>query len=71
MVSEERPSPYCVSLLLQYYNVWLSLLGFILCVAIMFLISWVTSLITFIVVFALYLLVVYRKPGKVNSISTY
>jgi solute carrier family 12 sodium/potassium/chloride transporter 2 len=46
--------------------VWLSLIGFIVCVAIMFLISWVTSLITFIVVFALYLLVVYRKPGKVN-----
>lgn len=59
----------------KYYNVWLSLLGFILCVAIMFLISWVTSLITFIVVFALYLLVVYRNPdvnwGSSTQAQTY
>ena len=62
---------WCFSLLLQYYNLWLSLFGFIMCVAIMFLISWVMSLITFIVFFALYLLVVYRKPGNVNLISHY
>ncbi|PNF24775.1 Bumetanide-sensitive sodium-(potassium)-chloride cotransporter [Cryptotermes secundus] len=59
----------------KYYNVWLSLFGFILCVAIMFLISWVTSLITFFVVFALYLLVVYRKPdvnwGSSTQAQTY
>lgn len=41
---------------------WLSLFGFVLCVAIMFLIHWVSSLITFIVILALYLVVVYRKP---------
>ncbi|XP_012533277.1 bumetanide-sensitive sodium-(potassium)-chloride cotransporter isoform X3 [Monomorium pharaonis] len=46
----------------KYYNTWLSLLGFILCVAIMFLIDWVTSLVTFVIIFALYLIVVYRKP---------
>ncbi|XP_066583360.1 bumetanide-sensitive sodium-(potassium)-chloride cotransporter isoform X2 [Prorops nasuta] len=47
----------------KYYNTWLSLMGFILCVAIMFLIDWVTSLVTFVIIFALYLIVVYRKPG--------
>ncbi|KAL0108378.1 hypothetical protein PUN28_015133 [Cardiocondyla obscurior] len=46
----------------KYYNTWISLMGFILCVAIMFLIDWVTSLVTFVIIFALYLIVVYRKP---------
>lgn len=44
---------------------WLSLLGAILCVAVMFLISWGTALLTFSVVVALYLIVSYRKPGTV------
>lgn len=55
-----------ITISFQYYNMWLSLLGFILCVGIMFLIDWVTSLITLIVIFALYLVVVYRKPGKLK-----
>lgn len=59
----------------QYYNVWLSLFGFVLCVAIMFLIHWVSSLITFIVILALYLVVVYRKPdvnwGSTTQAQTY
>lgn len=59
----------------QYYNTWLSLLGFILCVAIMFLIDWTTSLITFVIIFALYLIVVYRKPdvnwGSSTQAQTY
>lgn len=59
----------------QYYNVWLSLLGFVLCVTIMFLIDWISSLITFIVIFALYLIVVYRKPdvnwGSSTQAQTY
>ncbi|EDW40322.1 GL24962 [Drosophila persimilis] len=46
----------------KYYNMWLSLLGSILCVAVMFLISWATALITFSVEPALYLIVAYRKP---------
>lgn len=54
---------------LQYYNVWLSLFGFVLCVAIMFLIDWTSSLITFIIILALYLVVMYRKPD-VNWGST-
>nr|CAD7591528.1 unnamed protein product [Timema genevievae] len=59
----------------KYYNTWLSLVGFILCVSIMFMIDWVTSLITFIIIFALYLLVVYRKPdvnwGSSTQAQTY
>lgn len=48
----------------QYYNMWLSLAGAILCVMVMFLISWWTALLTFAVVLALYLIVSIRKPGK-------
>ncbi|XP_045775420.1 bumetanide-sensitive sodium-(potassium)-chloride cotransporter-like [Maniola jurtina] len=46
----------------RFYNVWLSLVGFLLCVAIMLLISWQTSLVTFAIFFTLYLIVHYRKP---------
>ncbi|XP_049872185.1 bumetanide-sensitive sodium-(potassium)-chloride cotransporter [Pectinophora gossypiella] len=46
----------------RYYNVWLSLAGFLMCVAIMLLISWVMSLVTFAIFFTLYLIVHYRKP---------
>lgn len=42
---------------------WLSLAGAILCVGVMFLISWWTALLTLAVVLALYLIVAYRKPG--------
>lgn len=50
--------------LFQYYNMWLSLAGAILCVAVMFLISWGTALVTFFLVMALYLLVSHKKPGN-------
>ncbi|CAD6995861.1 unnamed protein product [Ceratitis capitata] len=46
----------------KYYNTWLSLFGFVLCIAIMFLIDWKSSLITLVIIFALYLIVMYRKP---------
>ncbi|XP_043865904.1 bumetanide-sensitive sodium-(potassium)-chloride cotransporter isoform X5 [Drosophila mojavensis] len=59
----------------KYYNMWLSLLGSILCVAVMFLISWATALITFCAVLALYLIVAYRKPdvnwGSTTQAQTY
>ncbi|XP_012268643.1 bumetanide-sensitive sodium-(potassium)-chloride cotransporter isoform X2 [Athalia rosae] len=59
----------------KYYNTWLSLAGFILCVAIMFLIDWVMSLVTFVIIFALYLIVVYRNPdvnwGSSTQAQTY
>ena len=46
---------------------WLSLIGSVLCVSVMFLISWATALLTLLVVLALYLIVTYRKPGKEPS----
>ncbi|XP_053954951.1 bumetanide-sensitive sodium-(potassium)-chloride cotransporter isoform X2 [Anastrepha ludens] len=59
----------------KYYNMWLSLVGSVLCVAVMFLISWVTALITFVAVLALYLIVAYRKPdvnwGSTTQAQTY
>ncbi|KAB0800350.1 hypothetical protein PPYR_06090 [Photinus pyralis] len=59
----------------RYYNTWLSLAGFLMCVVIMFLINWLSSLITFIVILTLYLIVVYRKPdvnwGSSTQAQTY
>ncbi|CAH0588109.1 unnamed protein product [Chrysodeixis includens] len=46
----------------RYYNVWLSLVGFLGCMAIMLLISWIMSLVTFAIFFTLYLIVHYRDP---------
>lgn len=46
----------------KYYNAWISLFGCVLCVAIMFLIDYISSLITLVIIFALYLVVMYRKP---------
>lgn len=48
----------------KYYNMWLSLMGSILCVLVMFLISWWTALLTFCAILTLYLVVAYRKPSK-------
>uniref|UniRef100_A0A6P7F146 Bumetanide-sensitive sodium-(Potassium)-chloride cotransporter n=1 Tax=Diabrotica virgifera virgifera TaxID=50390 RepID=A0A6P7F146_DIAVI len=53
----------------KYYNMWLSLLGAMLCVVVMFLISWITALLTIAAVLSLYLIVAYRKPD-VNWGST-
>ncbi|RZC38431.1 bumetanide-sensitive sodium-(potassium)-chloride cotransporter, partial [Asbolus verrucosus] len=53
----------------KYYNMWLSLAGSVLCVVVMFLISWGTALITFAAVLALYIIVSTRKPD-VNWGST-
>ncbi|XP_063708088.1 bumetanide-sensitive sodium-(potassium)-chloride cotransporter isoform X2 [Culicoides brevitarsis] len=59
----------------KYYNMWLSLAGSILCVAVMFLISWTTALLTFACVMSLYLIVAYRKPdvnwGSSTQAQTY
>lgn len=59
----------------RFYNMWLSLVGTVVCVAIMFVISWITALVTFAVLFALYLLVSYRKPdvnwGSTTQAQTY
>ncbi|KAK9871220.1 hypothetical protein WA026_011498 [Henosepilachna vigintioctopunctata] len=59
----------------KYYNMWLSLAGFFMCVVIMFMINWQSSLVTFIVILGLYLVVVYRKPdvnwGSSTQAQTY
>lgn len=59
----------------KYYSMWLSLLGFVLCVMVMFLISWTTALLTFAAVLALYLIVSHRKPdvnwGSSTQAQTY
>ncbi|XP_069158282.1 bumetanide-sensitive sodium-(potassium)-chloride cotransporter isoform X2 [Procambarus clarkii] len=46
----------------KYYNKWLSLVGGLLCTAIMFLIQWYTALITVVIIIILYIIVSYRKP---------
>lgn len=65
----------CIISPFQYYNMWLSLLGAVLCVAVMFLISWSTALLTFAAVIALYLIVSYGKPevnwGSTTQAQTY
>ncbi|CAG9856533.1 unnamed protein product [Phyllotreta striolata] len=53
----------------KFYNMWLSLLGSVFCLMVMFLISWMTALLTFAAVLSLYLIVSYRKPN-VNWGST-
>jgi len=59
----------------RFYNGWLSLLGAILCVAVMFLMNWPTALVTFGCLSTLYLVVMYRKPdvnwGSSTQAQTY
>ncbi|XP_046634321.1 bumetanide-sensitive sodium-(potassium)-chloride cotransporter-like [Daphnia pulicaria] len=59
----------------KYYNGWLSLIGAILCLAVMFLMNWPTALVTFGCLFALYLIIIYRKPdvnwGSSTQAQTY
>ncbi|CAG0879718.1 unnamed protein product [Cyprideis torosa] len=54
----------------KLYNRWVSLLGTILCTAVMFIIAWQTALITFAAVCVLYLYVLYRKPDANWGSST-
>ena len=51
----------------KYYNSWLSLLSFVLCVVLMFLINWWSAVVAIVFVGILYVFVEYRKP-KVNVI---
>ena len=47
----------------KYYNKWVSLFGTILCVAVMFLMDYITAMITFIIIAALYMVIYIRKPN--------
>jgi solute carrier family 12 (sodium/potassium/chloride transporter), member 2 len=59
----------------RFYNEWLSLFGAVVCIGIMFLIDWASAIITIAFLFALYLVVVYRKPdvnwGSSTQAQTY
>ncbi len=46
----------------KYYNKWVSLLGTVLCVAVMFLMDYITALITFIIIICLYMYVSIASP---------
>uniref|UniRef100_A0A3Q3DFS8 Solute carrier family 12 member 3 n=1 Tax=Hippocampus comes TaxID=109280 RepID=A0A3Q3DFS8_HIPCM len=46
----------------KYYNMWVSLLGAILCCVVMFVINWWAALVTLLIVLALYIYVSYKKP---------
>ncbi|KAF2357911.1 SLC12A transporter C-terminal [Trinorchestia longiramus] len=59
----------------KYYNCYVSLIGGILCLVVMFLIDYVTALVTFLVTIFLYMFVSYRKPdvnwGSSTQAATY
>ncbi|KAI1301558.1 Solute carrier family 12 member 2 [Halotydeus destructor] len=59
----------------KYYNMWASLAGAVLCLLVMFIMDWVTALITFLIILGLYIFVLYRKPdvnwGSSTQAQTY
>ncbi|XP_034027050.1 solute carrier family 12 member 2-like [Thalassophryne amazonica] len=46
----------------KYYNMWVSLVGAILCCVVMFVINWWAALVTLLIILALYIYVSYKKP---------
>uniref|UniRef100_A0A915KTG1 Solute carrier family 12 member 2 n=1 Tax=Romanomermis culicivorax TaxID=13658 RepID=A0A915KTG1_ROMCU len=46
----------------RYYNKWIALLAATLCMVVMFIINWVTALLSLAIVTALYVYILYRKP---------
>lgn len=54
----------------KYYNMWVSLVGAMVCVVIMFLINWWAALVTIVIIIALYKYVDYKKP-EVSFCSTF
>ncbi|XP_074851139.1 solute carrier family 12 member 2 isoform X1 [Carettochelys insculpta] len=46
----------------KYYNMWVSLVGAILCCVVMFVINWWAALLTYVIVLGLYIYVTYKKP---------
>ncbi|KAL3182118.1 hypothetical protein MRX96_035142 [Rhipicephalus microplus] len=46
----------------RYYNLWVSLLGAILCLSVMFITNWPTALGTFAIILGLYIFIYNRKP---------
>lgn len=48
----------------KYYNMWLSLLGAVLCCVVMFVINWWAALFTYAIEILLYIYVTVKKPGE-------
>ncbi len=48
----------------KYYNMWLSLLGALLCCVVMFIINWWAALLTYAIEILLYIYVTVKKPGE-------
>ncbi|KAG9487863.1 solute carrier family 12 member 2 [Eleutherodactylus coqui] len=46
----------------KYYNMWVSLIGALLCCGVMFVINWQAALLTYVIVIGLYIYVTYKKP---------
>ncbi|KAM5193000.1 solute carrier family 12 member 2 isoform 2-T2 [Mantella aurantiaca] len=46
----------------RYYNMWVSLVGALLCCGVMFVINWWAALLTYVIVIGLYIYVTYKKP---------
>ncbi|KAK6178797.1 hypothetical protein SNE40_011302 [Patella caerulea] len=46
----------------KFYNKWISLMGSLLCVGVMFLINWWAALVSFVTILALYVYLKHRKP---------
>ena len=57
----------------KFYNMWVSLVGSFLCVAIMFLINWWAALLTSVIVFVLYKYLDFKKPdvSEVNVVALF
>ncbi|KAB7507825.1 Solute carrier family 12 member 3 [Armadillidium nasatum] len=59
----------------KYYNLYVSLIGGLMCLIVMFLIDYVTALVTFVAALILYMYVAYRKPdvnwGSSTQAQTY
>ena len=45
---------------------WMSLIGAVLCIIVMFIMSWETALVTMAVIAVLFFYVHYRKPGNLT-----
>lgn len=48
----------------KYYNMWLSLLGALLCCVVMFVINWWAALLTYGIEILLYIYVTVKKPSE-------
>ena len=56
----------------RFYNMWLSLVGAVLCCVVMFVINWWAALLTYGIEILLYIYVTVKKPGQfIHSFNLY